>query len=453
MNEENNTNQVETGVTVPHTEQTVQTNMPVEQPKSRKKTIFIIIAIIFIVAVVIILVLDNYNRKDKQYVSDYLTSPTGVVNEDERKGKKIKLIKMIEGKDWYVSDYVPNEDVEGVFEVTCFTYECKKYTHSYDGNLIVLKDGDYFTVVNNDNKLIAKDLGKDLKYPSNIWVGKTVSGDIFVSIESIDGTVIYNITSGKRSDYLKGNNIEENVYDHGLLVDLYKNTNYHILLNGGNIDVYDIQTFEKAFEIKNRELLYSFGNDTTTYINVYDQENDLRKDIDELTKDIYDVKGNKVLSDLRYVRETKESIFIEKNKQIQQLDYNLNVLKTIDNAIIVDSSEDYLLIRKNNELLLYDSNLNLLATLDGDYDKQNIRTYVYPNKCFDTENNGKICGAKVEIGLKNQADIDKFAKEYPKLKEDYDETEDKRIIHGYYYYYDNSTKTIVKIPDNILFYF
>ena len=424
-----------------------------EQKKKSKKPLVITIIVVSVlllagIIVAIVLILNNGKKEEGQQTSDTTETTTTTTEIVVPREAKLTLYKYV-----LTYDY-DDEKYEGIvaekykeyansrshytyepFTISCETKSCSFEMANADRTLILIKDGKTYSVVTIDDKLIAREVAKDLinkgnkLFPDANVFGKTVSGDLYVGFnvgeQYSEKVVLYNISKDTNSGILKDTDFYCGDDEYGCPDNITKYTDYYLLpktkkeLGAYNIVENKWEDFTFPYN------LFMIGNDqkkyfATQYIKyeTYFQDGT-----------IIDLNGKVIKKNLNYVGSYKDNIYIQTNDNLQKLDVNLNQQKQISNVTkTYMSGKDFILVNLNGKLMLYDNDLNVLATFIEDFNEDRYFVHTALSGWFTDQGKNGI---------------------YIVVEDDELEDDTSEMGQGYEYYYIPSTGETGKIRTEI----
>ena len=366
---------------------------PQEPKKSNKKKVItiVIISIVVVLAIagviVYLLLSGAFDAKDNKPQDETTTTET-TTTQVPRVGKELTLyVKTTTYTDVptdnsynVITDKKSTSNYNNIkydykpFTISCENTSCEYVTSSYLDNLIVIKDGKYYSMVNMEDKLLGREIGKKLVNEGNKIVfteyglGKTASGDVYavaeIGKEYSGNVVVFNATKGTSSEVIKDSDLYCGDGEEGCPETKYTDYYFFSIGESGPLKVYNIvdQKWED-FTIPSGS--FAIGNETKSYYatqyinNKYTQQDGT----------ILDTKGNVVMKNLNYVGSYEDKIYVQKNDALQKLDINLNEQKQITNITETFMvGKDFVLVNMNGKIKLFDGELNELTTFIDDYD-------------------------------------------------------------------------------------
>ena len=411
--------------------------------KEKKNIIIIIVAIIVFLLCSIIACIILFNRKKTIVNKDFTAIPIEEIKVD-RNGKNIELyycdIKNMDGSsDLFIMDTLLFDECSP-FNITCESQDCEFAVSSEKTNynkpdFMLVKDGNYYSIFDRNNRLLAREIGKDLidqgktLYPSKDSFGITTSGYLFagftIDTDAQGDVIIYNATTKTQSDIIKNTDLhcggdEEN----GCNSQLRYFTDYQVLsYNSGNkYQLYNISNGKidleldiNPFVIGTREKYYFASNNK-----------------------IYDNKGKLLRDNLTAVKQQDDNIYIYADNKIQKVNNNLKTEKEVSNVNnFYMTGKNFVLVYMDNQLKLLNSNFDVEKELIHNFNENDYRVNISTsgNLTYNNKEGIWISVSVLNADMKNQ------------LRSEHPELTSEEI--GYYFYYNKDANEFDKVYSNM----
>ena len=349
-----------------------------EEKKNNKKIILFVFIILLVligvgIAVYFLVIKDNKQSKKEEKEQSIITQLKAI--DLDRHGKQLTMYSSGTNEyKSYRSEKPENVLINKEFKITCVYNDCEE-AHSFTDKYILIKDGDYLSVYDDNDNIYAYDIGKELVEQGNTIsmdpiIRKFPTGEIYVAL-NVDNDnndhrqlAIYNINNGKRSQLFNSNNWCLN--SSGCKEVLYDLTNYYFVSDSVKNKTY-------AYDITNMEIKYEMGYSSYKLVGVYPNYYFAMSDYDDTNKiwfaKLYDLKGKLLMDNLTTVKQFNDYIFVEENNTVKRYDSNLKYQKELPDARLMEVGRNFVLVVRGKKLELFDSDFNYLVTLTETYDK------------------------------------------------------------------------------------